>query len=81
VNAEEGKTLEVHLFADFQNEKRANASNIIELKSVNTKNNEKNEKNENMILSNIALEADQVDFIKNSLSNHFIFRDLSEEIM
>jgi hypothetical protein len=78
VNAEEGKTLEVHLYADFQNEKRAAASKISELKSVNTKN---NEKNENMILSNIALEADQVDFIKNSLSNHFIFKDLSEDIM
>lgn len=27
------------------------------------------------------LEEDQIDFIKNSLLNHFIFRDLSDDIM
>ncbi len=77
VNSEDEKTLEVYLYADFQREKRAAASKIIELKSLNTK----NDKNDNMVLSNIDLEDDQVDFIKNSLSNHFIFRDLSEDIM
>jgi len=77
VKTEDEKTLEIYLYADFQREKRAAASKIIELKSINSK----NDKTDNIVLSNINLEEDQVEFIKSSLSNHFIFRDLSEDIM
>lgn len=77
MKTEDEKTLEIYLYADFQREKRAAASKIIELKSINSK----NDKTDNIVLSNINLEEDQVEFIKSSLSNHFIFRDLSEDIM
>jgi len=34
-----------------------------------------------MVVTNFILDEDQVEFIKQSLSQHFIFRDLSEDIM
>jgi len=70
--------LEVYLYSEFQREKKAAASKISEVKTINSN---KFENNNNMIISNFPLEEDQVEFIKNSLSNHFIFRDLSEDIM
>lgn len=71
-------TLEVYLYAEFQREKKAAASKVNEVKTMNLN---KFENNNNLIISNFPLEEDQVEFIKNSLLNHFIFRDLSEDIM
>ena len=36
---------------------------------------------QSVTISNLDLELDQLEFVKNSLTNHFIFRDLSEDIM
>ena len=34
-----------------------------------------------MILSNSQLDISQIDFIKNALSNHFLFKELPDDIM
>ncbi len=68
------------------------SNDLISIKNVNTKtininSNQytqatKNETNDdNMILSNSQIDLFQIDFIKSALCTHFLFKDLSDEIM
>ena len=64
-----------------------NISKISDPKKIINKSNEHqnnqstNFESDDCIISNSQIENNQINFIKNSISNHFLFKDLSEEIM
>jgi len=57
-------------------------TNTINLNSNQLTQATKNETNyDNIVLSNSEIDLVQIDFLKNALINHFLFKDLSDEIM
>jgi hypothetical protein len=81
--------MEILLRGDFLNEEKVskiesiknnnNDSDINDIIDNNNSNNYNYSKNFNV--KDIELNEDQIDFIKNSLINHFIFKDMSNDIM
>lgn len=59
-----------------------NKTNTINVNSNQHTQTTKNETNDdNVVLSNSQIDLFQIDFIKNALSAHFLFKDLSDDIM
>lgn len=74
--------MEVYLYHDFHKEKRNTISKISEVKEMKSiKTLPMINNNDNLNVATSDLDEDQIEFIKNSLMNHFIFRDLSDDIM
>ena len=71
------KSLENILYADLMKDRNFTNSKVTKLNTLPSN----KDQMEDLISTNIELNAEQEDFIKDCLSNHFIFRDLSEEIM
>lgn len=66
---------------DLINIKNVN-TNTININSNQNTQATKNETNDdNLILSNSQIDLFQIDFIKSALCTHFLFKDLSDEIM
>lgn len=87
---EKNKSIEGFIHKSFLNEKRIRDSKISKLVKTNTINlnsNQltqatKNETNdENVVLSNSQIDLIQIEFIKGALCGHFLFKDLSDDIM
>jgi hypothetical protein len=78
------KSMEYLLRGDFLNDEKVSKidsiKNNIDDNSV-FHNNNTNNNSPNFNVNKIEIDEEQIDFIKNSLMNHFIFKDMSNDIM
>jgi len=85
--AEKNKSIEGYIHRSFMNEKKIRDSKISKLIKTNTLNansnqETKNETNDdNVIICNSQIDLIQIEFIKSALMGHFLFKDLSDDIM
>lgn len=88
--SQNSKSIESLLNKSLQQEKKLKSSKIIEIDSNKKQMSISNEQGNNhstnfesddCIVSNGQIEYDEIEFIKNTLLSHFLFKGLSEDIM